>query len=85
MTTEHWQELTDYLGGGEAATGQVERLQASVEGVLHGYRTIRHNRWRDLQDHVKQVNYYNSAHGMDYVNRLTDEFVAEYGTYDASQ
>jgi len=84
MTTEQWTAVEEYFGGGEAIHNQVQQLQSAVNVLLHGYRAVRHNRWMDLQEHVKQVNYYSSAHGVDYINELTDEFVAEYGTYDGS-
>jgi hypothetical protein len=87
MTTENWNEVVEYLGG-NVEQGDiyeaVSLLQERVNVVLHGYRTHRHIRWKDLQTHVKQVGYYNSVHGVDYINKLTDEFVAEYGTYDGS-
>lgn len=83
MGEEEWMDVAEYLGNSEAIIHQVQELEGVVNVLLTAYRKKRHTRWKDLQEQVRLVGEYGSVHRDDYINRLTDEFVAEYGTYDA--
>jgi hypothetical protein len=94
MGEEEWMEVAEYLGNGKEIINGVQKLQERVDVVLHGYRTKRHNAWLDLQAHREKIIAYDDlskgARGLStatsvYLNEITQAFVDEYGTYDASQ